>query len=149
MMMPLNMKRVAFTTTILYTSAANISQNQSVFFLLPVEKLTTTVYAFTMSLCPWSYGIWNYNDLCNQCLSPPMLWVRISIRVRCTILCDKVCQWLATGRWFSPGPPVSSTNKTDRHDITEIVLKVALNTIKNKQITKIDRKVKQDTLCVY
>jgi hypothetical protein len=27
-------------------------------------------------------------------------------------------------RWFSPGPPVSSTNKTDRHDITEILLKV-------------------------
>ena len=26
------------------------------------------------------------------------------------------------GRWFSPGPPVSSTNKTDRHDITEILL---------------------------
>ena len=44
-------------------------------------------------------------------------------------LCDKVCQWLATGQWFSPGTPVSSTNKTDRHDITEILLKVALNTI--------------------
>jgi hypothetical protein len=44
-------------------------------------------------------------------------------------LCDKVYQWLATSRWFSPGPPVSSTNKTDRHDITEILLKVALNTI--------------------
>ena len=28
--------------------------------------------------------------------------------------------------WFSP---VSSINKTDRHDITEILLKVALNTI--------------------
>jgi hypothetical protein len=27
---------------------------------------------------------------------------------------------------FSPGPPVSYTNKTDRHDITEILLKVAL-----------------------
>ena len=40
-----------------------------------------------------------------------------------------------TGRWFSPDPPVSSTNKTDLHDITEILLKVALNTIKqtNKQ----------------
>jgi hypothetical protein len=25
-----------------------------------------------------------------------------------TILCDKVCQWLATGRWLSPVPPVSS-----------------------------------------
>jgi hypothetical protein len=32
--------------------------------------------------------------------------------------------------WFSPDTPVSSTNKTDRHDITEILLKVALNTIK-------------------
>jgi len=40
-----------------------------------------------------------------------------------------VCQWLATGLWFSPGTPVSSTNKTDRHDITEILLKVALNII--------------------
>ena len=29
----------------------------------------------------------------------------------------------------SRGPPVSSTNKTDRHDKTEILLKVALNTI--------------------
>jgi hypothetical protein len=29
-----------------------------------------------------------------------------------TTLCDKVCQWLATGRWFYPGTPVSSTNKT-------------------------------------
>ena len=44
--------------------------------------------------------------------------------------CDKICQWLATGRWFSPGPPVASTNKTDSHHITEILLKVALNTIK-------------------
>ena len=32
-------------------------------------------------------------------------------------------------RWFSPGTLVSSTNKTDHHDITEILLKVALNTI--------------------
>jgi len=46
-----------------------------------------------------------------------------------TTLCDKICQWLATGLWFSPDTPVSSTNKTDRHNITEILLKVALNTI--------------------
>ena len=32
--------------------------------------------------------------------------------------------------YFSLDPPVSSTNKTDRHDITEILLKVALSTIK-------------------
>jgi hypothetical protein len=42
----------------------------------------------------------------------------------------------ATGRKFSPGHPVSSTNKTDRHDITEILLKVALNTIKQQQENK-------------
>jgi hypothetical protein len=31
------------------------------------------------------------------------------------------------GRWFSPGTPASSTTKTGRHDIVEILLKVALN----------------------
>jgi hypothetical protein len=30
---------------------------------------------------------------------------------------------------FSPGTPVSSTKETDRHDIAEILMKVALNTI--------------------
>ena len=31
-------------------------------------------------------------------------------------------------RWFYPGTPASSTTKTGRHDIAEILLKVALNT---------------------
>jgi hypothetical protein len=35
---------------------------------------------------------------------------------------------LAAGRWFSPGTVVSSINKTNRHDMAEILLKVALNT---------------------
>ena len=80
----------------------------------------------------WSCGRWIYNYLCKQCLSP-LMRVRISIRARCTTLCDKVCQSLATGRWFSPGTPVSSTNKSDCHDIAVILLKlqkVALNIIK-------------------
>jgi hypothetical protein len=33
------------------------------------------------------------------------------------------------GRWFSPGTPVSSTNKTNCYDIAEILLKVVLNAI--------------------
>jgi len=33
------------------------------------------------------------------------------------------------GWWFSPGTPVSSNNKNGHSDITEILLKVALNTI--------------------
>ena len=46
-----------------------------------------------------------------------------------TTLCDKVYQWLATSQWFSQGTPIFSTNKNDCQDITEILLKVALNTI--------------------
>jgi hypothetical protein len=38
---------------------------------------------------------------------------------------EKVYQLLAHGRWFSPA---SSTTKTGRHDIAEILLKVALST---------------------
>ena len=44
---------------------------------------------------------------------------------------DKVyhVQLLAHSRWFSPGTPASSTIEADRHDIAEILLKVALSTI--------------------
>ena len=42
---------------------------------------------------------------------------------------DKVYQLFAHGPWFSPGTPASSTTKTGRHDIAEILLKVALSTI--------------------
>ena len=71
----------------------------------------------------WSYGSWVYNYLCNQCLSPLKLcsWRGVLY----TTLCDKVCQWLSAGLWFF----IRSSNKTDRHDITEILLKVTLNTI--------------------
>jgi hypothetical protein len=36
---------------------------------------------------------------------------------------------LAAVRWFSPGTPVSSTNKIERPDLSEILLKVTLSTI--------------------
>ena len=41
---------------------------------------------------------------------------------------DKVYQLLVQGRWFSPGTPASFITKTGRHDISEILLKVALST---------------------
>jgi hypothetical protein len=67
----------------------------------------------------WSYGssIYNY-------LSSPTLWVQTSLRrpVLDTILCEQ----LVVFSRYSCFP----TNKTDRHDITEILLKVALSTIK-------------------
>ena len=50
-------------------------------------------------------------------------------RTRLAVASDKVYQLLAHGRLFSPGTPASSTTKTGRHNIAEILLKVALNTI--------------------
>jgi hypothetical protein len=58
----------------------------------------------------------------------------ISYKKACTRLAaasDKVYQLLAHGRWFSPGILASSTTKTGRHDIAEILLKLALNTKKS------------------
>jgi hypothetical protein len=49
---------------------------------------------------------------------------------------NKVYQLLAHNRWFSPGTPASSTTKTGRHDIAEILLKVALNTKNQNQINQ-------------
>jgi hypothetical protein len=46
--------------------------------------------------------------------------------IRLPAASDKVYQLLAHGRWFSPGTPASSTTKTGRHDIAEILLKMAL-----------------------
>ena len=65
---------------------------------------------------------------------PNTTWVRArlcKLQKRCTRLAaasDKAYQLLAHGQWFSP---TSSTTKTGRHDIAEILQKVALNT-KNK-----------------
>ena len=47
--------------------------------------------------------------------------------IRLTAASDKVYQLLVHGRWFSAGSPTSPTTKTGRHDIAEILLKVALS----------------------
>ena len=55
------------------------------------------------------------------------------LKKRCTRLAaasDKVYQLLVHGRWFSPS---SFTTKSGRHDIAEILMKMALNT-KNQSI---------------
>ena len=59
---------------------------------------------------------------------------------------DKVYQLLAHGRWFCPGTPASSTTKTGCHDIAEILLKVALNTIRSINQLEPGHKI---TFCVW
>jgi hypothetical protein len=55
--------------------------------------------------------------------------IEIIIYVKIAAARDKVYQLLAHGRWFSPGTLASSTTKTGRHHIAELLLKMALNTI--------------------
>jgi hypothetical protein len=59
--------------------------------------------------------------------------VFVNYKKGCTRLAaasDKVYQLLAHGRWFSP----ASSTKTGRHDIAEILLKVALKDKKSNPI---------------
>jgi hypothetical protein len=143
---------INFRVTVIIYSLYNIYPTKTLYFKLtkpssysvhPLQKsvspskrrwktYNTQLFHFRTSPSrSWSYGSWICNYLCNQCPSPLILWAWTPLRrgVLDTALCDKVCQWLTVGRCFSLGTPVSSTNKTDRQDITEIFLKVALNTI--------------------
>ena len=69
---------------------------------------------------------------------PNTVWVRARLCksqkgcTRLAVASDKAYQLLAHGWWFSPGTTVSSTTKTGRHDIVEILLKVALKHQKSK-----------------
>ena len=92
---------------------------QSYFFYLSLQSYVCTLFLHITthtSLSPirhgFASGFVNYKKGCT----------------RLAATSDKVCQLLAHGRWFSPGPLASSTTKIGRHDIAEILLKVALNT---------------------
>ena len=63
---------------------------------------------------------------------------------------DKAYQLLAHGRWFSPGTSASSTTKTGRDDIVEMLLNIALNTInqiKSWGIGRYRKKNNRDDIC--
>ena len=81
------------------------------------------------------YGSWIYNYLCNQYTSQLALSsnpAHNEVYLVQHYVIKLVSDLLQVGGFF-PGTPVSSINKTDRHDITEIMLKVALNIINIKQ----------------
>ena len=82
-----------------------------------VVELITNSYKPITERCEFAPGFVNYKKGCT----------------RLATASDKVYQLLAHGQWFSPDTPASSTNKTGRHDISEILLKVALKHKKAKQ----------------
>jgi len=74
-----------------------------------VDKLTNK---YDQDMKNWEY----LYIICNEYSAFQIVRIPLKRGVLDTTLCDKVCQRLATGRWFCPGTLVSSTNKTDRHD---------------------------------
>jgi hypothetical protein len=63
---------------------------------------------------------------------PLQMWLVVIYLTSEVNILMNMCLYKYMCRWFSPGTLVSSTNKTDHHDITDILLKVALNTINHK-----------------
>jgi hypothetical protein len=53
-------------------------------YLYPPILFTLMTARHMGSLLSWSYGSWIYSYLCNQCLLPLTLWVRIPLMARCT-----------------------------------------------------------------
>ena len=91
------------------------------FFLLQYSHMKINIVFSIKNKTIWIGWLTRYNFCKRGALLSP--------KCKLFTLCDKVCQWLATGRCPSLGALVFSTNKTDYHDITEILLKVVLNTI--------------------
>jgi len=57
------------------------------YLILTLHKFVyVLLYQYLEFLNPWRgrRGRWIYNYLCNQCLSPLMLWIRILLMERCT-----------------------------------------------------------------
>jgi hypothetical protein len=87
----------------------------------------------------WPYGL--VVGLPNNSYKPitNTAWVRARPRIlqkKCALNSQPQVIKLTHGRWFSPGTSTSSTTQTGRHDIAEILLKVALKTINQSNINK-------------
>ena len=104
------------------------------------------VFFYYASLCFRMYGSWIDKYLCNQSLSPLKLRVRIALVMRCT--CHNfmfVSELRQVGRFLRVLRFPS--NKTDRHDMTEIVLKVALTIIEILSLNHNVSSLKIDNHC--
>jgi predicted metal-binding protein len=94
-----------------------------IYFDSEMYKSTNTVVYFD-----WKTVIYIY--ACGKCQTQFMLPMEMLVKFTGACAYDYVITFISQ---FFPGSPVSSTNKTDRNVITEILLKVALSTINQTQ----------------
>ena len=125
------MKSKYSLSIILYLKINNIFQSDNIFILVFFSIFVVFSPKILSNRNTKQSNVGNLYLEHTHYISLLTLWVRTPLRwcVLDTTLCDKVCQWLATGRWFSPGSPVPSTKKSDCHDTAEILLKAELSTI--------------------
>jgi len=64
--------------------AENIPYEEHVQVICYFERSKTLVIDILTGTRSWSYGSRIYDYMCNQCLSPLKLWVRILLMARCT-----------------------------------------------------------------
>ena len=84
-----------------------------------------------LCLCLRASWSWSYGYMYNKRLSPLKLRVRIPLMARCTrynSMCSSLSVTCGMSEFF-PGTLISFTNKADCHDITEILLELALKTL--------------------
>ena len=125
------MKSKYSLSIILYLKINNIFQSDNIFILVFFSIFVVFSPKILSNRNTKQSNVGNLYLEHTHYISLLTLWVRTPLRwcVLDTTLCDKVCQWLATGEWFSPGTLVPSTNKSDCHDTAEILLKAELSTI--------------------
>ena len=78
-------------------------------------RLKQKKMAYIFHTIHYCYCLYVQLILYHYCLWNMFLSGLINLKKKCNI-------HRAAGRWFSPGTPLSSTNKTDRHDIAENIV---------------------------
>jgi hypothetical protein len=92
----------AFPTDCCSPGANNIGSINMQWVMLYRDRRDRMVFGFTTT---YTIGAISTKDVSSNPAHDKMYSIKT--------ICDKVCQWSATGRWLSPGTPISSTNKTD------------------------------------
>jgi hypothetical protein len=114
----------------------NIIMNLHVLFLFNKLYLYVCFCYITVShsLLKWSSWLWSHSDwiysyLCNQSLLPVPVRIPFkAMRCRYHIMWSNLSVTCNRSVVF-PVTPISSINKIDRQDISDILLKASLNTI--------------------
>jgi hypothetical protein len=91
------------------------------FFSKKIESSFVTLLIEKTDMINSPYPLHGYTCTCILGSSGEVYWIQHYV--------IKFVSNLRKVVWFSPGTLVSSTNKTDCNDLTEILLNVALNTI--------------------